>query len=281
MAVAARAAAATQQAQEAAQSRPLYWPRLLCVLLAAFSHPMLDWCTSYGIELLSPFSRERFALDALPIVEIFFTGWLIVVLLACWLVRRRAAGGAAVATTVMGVVGILVACSYGAAGRVFHDHIVDLSRQAAGDDKVISADAYPSLGSIFLWRAVVRTDRQWLVARARPWYTQHQIAASWKRSPVVQNEWTRRAADTEIGKAFVQSIVGRVRFSYADGKKGEHVVDLSDMRYARTADGNEAFRSLRLTFDSRGRLVDANNIVGTHRDLLQSGEEVWRDLWKP
>jgi inner membrane protein len=281
LAVAARNAAAQQHIQEARQTRPVFWPRLLCIFLAALSHPILDWCTSYGTELLSPFSRQRFALDALPIVEIFFTGWLIVVLLACWLVRRRARGGAAKATAVMGIVGILVACSYAAAGRVFHDRVVDLARQAAGADKIVSAEAYPTLGTIFLWRAVVRTDGEWLVARARPWYDTQRIAAGWKRWPQTQNAWTKRAAETEAGKTFIDSIVGRVRYGYAVGKKGEHVVDLSDMRYARTADGNESFRSLRVTFAPAGKLLEANNVERPRRDLMQTAQETWGDLWKP
>ena len=30
---------------------------------------MLDWCTTFGTQLLAPVSRARFALDAIPIVD--------------------------------------------------------------------------------------------------------------------------------------------------------------------------------------------------------------------
>lgn len=33
-------------------------------VVALVSHPLLDFCTSYGTQLLAPFSDRRFALDA-------------------------------------------------------------------------------------------------------------------------------------------------------------------------------------------------------------------------
>ena len=47
----------------------------------------------------------------------------------------------------------------------------DLAALADGLGHLIGlaqADAYPALGSILLWRAVVRTEEGWLVARVRP-----------------------------------------------------------------------------------------------------------------
>src|SRR5262245_38634841 len=38
-------------------------------VLSMLTHPLLDACTSYGTQLLSPFSRRRFAIDSVAIID--------------------------------------------------------------------------------------------------------------------------------------------------------------------------------------------------------------------
>ena len=45
---------------------------------ALITHPLLDWQTAYGTQLLYPFSSHRFALDAVGIIDLFYTVPLIV-----------------------------------------------------------------------------------------------------------------------------------------------------------------------------------------------------------
>ena len=42
-------------------------------ILALFTHPLLDVWTTYGTQLLAPFSRHRFALDAVGIIDPAYT----------------------------------------------------------------------------------------------------------------------------------------------------------------------------------------------------------------
>ncbi|MCP3985018.1 MAG: metal-dependent hydrolase [bacterium] len=51
-------------------------------ILALFTHPLLDWFTPYGTQLLAPFSRMRFSLNGVGIVDPFYTGILAIGLLA-------------------------------------------------------------------------------------------------------------------------------------------------------------------------------------------------------
>ena len=51
--------------------RPRTW--MLLLTAALLSHALLDWCTHYGTQLLSPFSDRRFALPALPIARSTYT----------------------------------------------------------------------------------------------------------------------------------------------------------------------------------------------------------------
>ncbi len=53
----------------------------VCVL-ALFTHPLLDLFTPYGTQLLAPFSRARFAVHGVGIIDPFYTGILAFGLLA-------------------------------------------------------------------------------------------------------------------------------------------------------------------------------------------------------
>jgi len=67
------------------------WVRL-CVV-ALFTHPLLDAFTTYGTQLLWPFSRQRFAWDAVAIVDPLYS--LVLVLALAFGLRRGVATTAA------------------------------------------------------------------------------------------------------------------------------------------------------------------------------------------
>jgi inner membrane protein len=69
-------------------TRPVFW--MLVVSLALLSHPLLDYLTPYGTQLLLPFSDQRFAVAAMPIIDPVYTALLLVGLLCSRLVRSRA-----------------------------------------------------------------------------------------------------------------------------------------------------------------------------------------------
>ena len=49
----------------------------LVMAASMLSHPLLDWFTTYGTQLLAPFSRHRFAIDGVGIVDPFYSLTLI------------------------------------------------------------------------------------------------------------------------------------------------------------------------------------------------------------
>jgi inner membrane protein len=53
-------------------------PLFLLGVVVVGSHLLLDLATSYGTQLLSPFSRQRFALDWIFIIDPYFTALLII-----------------------------------------------------------------------------------------------------------------------------------------------------------------------------------------------------------
>jgi inner membrane protein len=69
----------------------MHFGRLVALsYLGALTHPLLDWQTTYAVQLLSPLSNGWFHNDALFIIDV----WIWVGLgLAIWLSRRRERGG--------------------------------------------------------------------------------------------------------------------------------------------------------------------------------------------
>jgi inner membrane protein len=214
------------------------------VLLAILCHPLLDWCTSYGTQLFAPITNARFSFDAIPIIDILFTPLLIVTLLACFLVRKAFGGRGATATLAIGWTGFILAVGYIAAGRVMHDRVVRQAVTLAGPARVVSANAYPTLGSIFLWRGVVRTDSGWQVSRHNLLYGSSSRP---NFAPQDDNAWVAKADELEQAATFRWFAQGQVRTSYAR-RNGLHVVELHDMRYGLQADSAESLWALRVVF---------------------------------
>ena len=48
------------------------WTWMHLAFWALITHPLLDWNTSYGTQLLYPFLTHRFALDSVAIIDLFY-----------------------------------------------------------------------------------------------------------------------------------------------------------------------------------------------------------------
>ncbi len=103
------------------------WFRPLLVIGAAvlISHLFLDWMTSYGTQLLNPFTRTKFSLDWLFIIDPYFTGILAVGALVSLI---STGWGRAVAAACLGLAGLyILMCAF------YHHQALGLARQVFRD----------------------------------------------------------------------------------------------------------------------------------------------------
>lgn len=70
--------------------RPYFWSFYKICLPVLLSHVLLDLLTSYGTMILSPFSDYRFAWDIVFIIDLIFSGMIILPLLASFFLGRVA-----------------------------------------------------------------------------------------------------------------------------------------------------------------------------------------------
>ena len=255
----------------------------LCCLVAAATHPLLDACTSYGTQLLMPLSRRRVALDAVPIIDILYTPLLVLTLAACWTIRRLA-GRRNRAAIAAGWVGLVLSVGYLAAGRAMHDVAVGRAREACrlSPSDASRIEAYPSLGTIFVWRVVVRSDAGWDVGRThllfdRPVRLTHHADAD---GPHVR----KATADRHVG-IFDWFASGQLR-PVNHRVEGERVVDFHDMRYGVRPESPTSLWMARVRFDADGNVASVRRVNnfqrrGGGRAFSQVVRLAWRELFRP
>ena len=100
-------------------------PLFILGLMALSSHLLLDLATSYGTQLLNPFSRRRFALDWIFIIDPYFTALLVAGAIAAlsWPLWGPRVGAWCLTAA---AVYLLVCASY-------HHQALDLARQVLQD----------------------------------------------------------------------------------------------------------------------------------------------------
>lgn len=252
-----------------------------CVLVAVFTHSLLDWCTSYGTQLLSPLTNTRYAIHAVPIVDIAYTPLLILTLATCYIARKIARGRAVRATLIIGWTGMLLSIGYLAAGRMLHNWAAAKAASINGDKKIVRSDAYPVLGSIFLWRTVVETEDEWIVMRAH--FFNRRPPDTWPRRSVAKsdNTWVRKARDLPDYQTYNWFAGGRIRASYSP-EGDHHVVRFHDMRYGWPLDNPESLWPLTVIYGPDGAMLHVSRARGPHmRDRRTFLSQAWADIWNP
>jgi inner membrane protein len=110
---------------------------------------LLDACTSYGTQLLWPFSNERIAWNIISIIDPVFTG-TILVLLGVGFLKRRPGWARA---------GLVFAACYLALGVLQNVRTTRLQEELAtkrGHEGIERATVKPTIGNLILWRSVYR-----------------------------------------------------------------------------------------------------------------------------
>ncbi len=128
-------------------------------LLGYATAGLLDACTSYGTQLLWPFSEERISWSIIAIVDPVFTLILLLALLRGW--RHRNAGPARVGLALAGV--------YLLIGAWQHQNALQAARDLAASrgHAVERILVKPTLANLVLWRSVYQSGDSFFVDAVR------------------------------------------------------------------------------------------------------------------
>lgn len=219
----------------------------LCTL-ALLTHSLLDASTAYGTQLLAPFSDQRFAIDAIPVIDPVYTVPIVLAVLVGlwsggrWRLARRTAMAALIFSN-----GFLL-YTWWLNGQAADEARRQLAAEGVTDAQV---HAYPTIFQSFLRRIIVyRPDEirvgfltmldpgpiQWF--RAEP-PTDPQVADFRSRWEADLLDWFA------MGKTFYRS--------YRD--EDRVVVEATDLRYGATGTTLWGIWGIRTVYDAAGRIV--------------------------
>ena len=242
-------------------------------LWALMTHPLLDLCTTYGTQLLWPVSRTRFALDAVAIIDPFYTlPLLLALVLGRWprmpvRTSTRLAAGALVVSTAY------LALGFVQSRRAVGLASAELARQGFAAQKI---RAMPTLGNIWLWRLVGRNDRGDL----RVGYV-----STWSPQPIGFDALNRpddplvaSALDCPRGRTFTWFADGMVSARVRRGADRAIVV-LHDQRYGSVLRPTAGLFAIAVHFDKEDRYTRARRTAhGVGVDWSEELSARWRLL---
>jgi inner membrane protein len=215
-------------------------------VVALFTHPLLDALTTYGTQLLWPFSRQRFGLDAVPIVDPSYS--LVLAAAVAFGLWRGAATGAARRAA---WAALAVSSAYVGLGLVINDRAEAIARAQLAAEGVGASrvSAYPTLLQLPFRRIVARSSDEvrvgWLnVLGPRPIAWERFTAAS---GPLV--EAARAAKEARILEWFA---MGEATPRVVDGPGGP-VVEIDDLRYGFPGRPQDGLWGVRVCLDGEGR----------------------------
>ena len=169
-----------------------YW--IIALTLAILSHPLLDLLTTYGTQLLMPFSDARFAINAMPIIDPIYTALLIGGLLLARLWPDKAL----MHTIALGT--LLVSSSYLGYGwwlnRQAEDYAIAQLRAAGIENARVSA--FPTILQVHYRRVVARLPGRDMVGFISMW---QPCDIDWQTAPT---------ADPTLLADYLQSREGKV-----------------------------------------------------------------------
>lgn len=242
------------------------------MLLALLTHPLIDVFTTYGTQLLAPFSRHRTALNAVGIVDLVYSGILIAALATGFFLRKHSERVRAVAATAL-----LLSWSYMGYGWWLNERAQEQLRAEFAQRGYPNARvrAYPTLLLPYLRRAVVRTEAEIWVGL----YTPLAGGAShWQTfRPSDPHPLIDRLEQTPEGRIFdwfaMQETTARV-IPMPSGT----AVEIDDLRYGFPGNPERGMWGIRGHFDEHGQLTGPVQRIQSARPRHISFDRLWRAM---
>ncbi len=240
-------------------------------VVALVTHPLLDLFTTYGTQLLSPFSDRRFALDAVAIIDPAYS-----LALAAGIAIGLRAGLTTPASrragwTALGVSSLYIALGLWVNGRAEAIARAELAAQRIEPSRVA---AYPTLLQLPFRRVVARSGDDvrvgWLsVMRPRP--------IEWDGFTQAHGPLVNAARASPEARLFEWFAMGEATPRVERTRDGS-VVEFDDLRYGLPGHPREGFWGLRVTLDASGRPIGPGERFD--RELPAPVSKLLRTLWQ-
>lgn len=249
--------------------------------LSMVTHPLLDLFTSYGTQLLAPFSTARFAIHAMPIIDPLYSLPLLAAFLFALLTRCHADAAARAAQLVLLYIALYTTMAWGV-GRHMEDRArEELRALHPAGAAAARVDAYPIIFQIWWRRIVADLPDEILVGFASPF---RATPIRWQRIPrdaagLGQTAALSAVQATHEARVFRWFADGRLHWrQYADpSTPGGFIFEARDYRYGLPGASVLGFWGLRFRTDAQGRMIDAPQPLAERPPFSRAGLVELRD----
>ena len=149
---------------------------LIFCTLGYATHGFLDSCTTYGTQLLWPFSDIRVAWNTISIIDPLYTLPLLFLVTLAIVKRKKL-----ILSKQLSLCALCWVLAYTALGIIQRERVETAARQIAEarGHTPISVEAKPSFANILLWKVVYRTESRYYVDAVRAsWQVTHYKGSS-------------------------------------------------------------------------------------------------------
>lgn len=256
------------------ENRSQYATWCQLVFWALITHPLLDVCTSYGTQLLAPFSDKRLSIDAVSIIDLVYTLPLLLAVLLGLCKRLSPLWRQCFALSMLTLTTLYLGAGYLQSRRAI---AIAGEQLAAQGFKAAEVRAVPTLLNICLWRIVAR-DEQGNI-RVGALSTVAPGAISFHELSLPQDPLWQKAWDSERGKVFRWFAMDMVSGHIERHTQGAYVY-LEDQRYGLVTDPTRSIFRARAAFDKDGNLL-AVDLLRRERDFAIGKElsALWQGIW--
>ncbi|CDT85826.1 putative membrane-bound metal-dependent hydrolase [Vibrio coralliirubri] len=228
------------------------------------THALLDACTTYGTQLLWPFTNARFAWNTISIIDPVYT-LPILILLVCATLKRA---------PWLARVAFAWALIYPTLGMIQRDRAEAVGWQLAQERQhsPIRLEAKPSFANILVWKVVYETEAQYHVDAVRVGTSVNTYPGESIAKLNVSRDLPWLDPESQQAKD-----IERFRW-FSNGYIAQDPTDelrIIDVRYSIVPNQMKALWSIKLS-----KAVDANTHVKyeTHRDNTPESRQIFFDM---
>jgi inner membrane protein len=258
------------------------------MVLAILTHPLLDLFTSYGTQLLAPFSQERFAIDALAIIDPFYSLPLLFALVFGMGYGLKSKKSIQFAVTALAFSTLYIGYAY-----MQNEKAKDLAQVALAQYEIQydTLEAYPTLFQPWLRRFVAKNQTHAYTGELSTLSSHPTGAAIIREQPRFKDPMIEVFKKSHAGQVFEWFSMGQTWPQVWKTESGGTVVTLWDLRYpdfylydpqnmprAELGKGIDALWGVRIEYDAFGR---------THQQPYQYSREyrskfipIWKAVWR-
>ncbi|WP_191059292.1 metal-dependent hydrolase [Geminicoccus harenae] len=234
-------------------------------ILALLTHPLIDLFTSYGTQLLWPFTDHRFAINAMPIIDPLYSLVLVVALLFGSL-RARSARAQDVAGAALLFIGI-----YSCMGWAINDRIQQIAAEQF--DGPAEIDAYPLLFQPYYRRVVALTPD---AAHVGYYSVLNPKPIAWQSFPQERSAATTAVAATEQAALFRWFAMDKLLWREESDGNGGRLVEATDLRYGLQGNADIGFWGIRARVGPGQEVQGPVEVFAIPRD---SSRAAFRRFW--